>query len=53
MYNFDRVTFKIYKDNTAQLEAFKAGEFDYMRRSSRARDWARHVHRRASSTRAS
>ena len=28
MFNFDRITFKIYKDNTAQTEAFKAGEFD-------------------------
>jgi len=40
MYNFDRVTFKIYKDNTAQTEAFKAGEFDYIRTFS-AREWAR------------
>ena len=30
-YNFDRVTYKIYKDTTAQTEAFKAGEFDYLR----------------------
>jgi len=40
MYNFDRVTYKIYKDNTAQTEAFKAGEFDYLRTFS-AREWAR------------
>jgi microcin C transport system substrate-binding protein len=40
MYNFDRVTYKIYKDNTAQTEAFKAGEVDYLRVFS-ARDWAR------------
>jgi len=40
MYNFDRVTYKIYKDNTAQTEAFKAGEFDYIRSFS-AREWAR------------
>jgi len=40
MFNFDRVTFKIYKDNTAQTEAFKAGEFDYIQVFS-ARDWAR------------
>jgi microcin C transport system substrate-binding protein len=33
MYNFDRVTYKIYKDNTAQTEAFRAGEFDYIARS--------------------
>ena len=40
IFNFDRITFKIYKDNTAQTEAFKAGEFDYMRSFS-AREWAR------------
>ncbi len=40
MYNFDRITFKIYKDNTAQLEAFKAGEFDYIQ-AFIAREWAR------------
>ena len=40
MYNFDRVTYKIYKDSTAQTEAFKAGEFDYIQVFS-AREWAR------------
>ena len=40
MFNFERITFKIYKDNTAQTEAFKAGEFDYVQVFS-ARDWAR------------
>ena len=40
MYNFDRITYKIYKDNIAQTEAFKAGEFDYLRTFS-AREWAR------------
>ena len=40
MFNFDRITFKIYRDNTAQTEAFKAGEFDYVQVFS-ARDWAR------------
>lgn len=39
-YNFDRVTYKIYKDTTAQTEAFKAGEFDYIEVFS-AREWAR------------
>ncbi len=38
--NFDRITVKIYKDNTARLEALKAGEFDLMRFFS-AGDWAR------------
>ena len=40
VYNFDRVTFRIYKDNTVQLEAFKAGEFDYIQ-AFIAREWAR------------
>ena len=40
LYNFDRITYKIYKDTTAQTEAFKAGEFDYIEVFS-AREWAR------------
>ncbi|WP_443271204.1 extracellular solute-binding protein [Variovorax sp. JS1663] len=40
--NFDRITIKIYKDNTARLEALKAGEFDMMTFYS-AGDWARRV----------
>lgn len=40
--NFDRITIKIYRDNTARLEALKAGEFDLMRFFS-AGDWARRV----------
>ena len=40
MYNFDRITQKIYKDNTAQTEGFKAGEFDFIQVFS-AKDWAR------------
>jgi len=40
MFNFDRITYKIYKDTIAQTEAFKAGEFDYLRTFS-AREWAR------------
>ena len=39
-YNFDRIVYKLYKDNTAQLEAFKAGEFDYIQ-AFVAREWAR------------
>ncbi|MDB5849001.1 MAG: transporter substrate-binding protein [Rhodoferax sp.] len=42
MENFDRIEVKIYKDNTAKLEALKAGEFDLMRFFS-AGDWARRV----------
>ena len=40
MFNFDRVTYRLYKDNTAQLEGFKAGEFDLIQ-SFIAREWAR------------
>ncbi len=43
--NFDSITVKIYKDNTARLEALKAGEFDMMRFFS-AGDWARRVNGR-------
>lgn len=43
--NFDRISVKIYKDNTAKLEALKAGEFDLMRFFS-AGDWARRVNGR-------
>jgi len=39
-YNFDRITYRLYKDNTAQLEGFKAGEFDLIQ-SFIAREWAR------------
>jgi microcin C transport system substrate-binding protein len=47
--NFDRITVKIYKDNTARLEALKAGEFDLMRFFS-AGDWARRVNGRKFNT---
>ena len=40
--NFDRILVKIYRDNTARLEALKAGEFDLMAFYS-AGDWARRV----------
>lgn len=39
-YNFDRITVKIYRDNTAKLEAFKAGEFDLIQEFI-SRDWVR------------
>ena len=39
-FNFKRISVKIYQDQTARLEALKAGEFDLMRFFS-ARDWAR------------
>ncbi len=40
LFNFDRITYRLYKDNTAQLEGFKAGEFDLIQ-SFIAREWAR------------
>lgn len=40
--NFDRMEVKSYRDNTARLEALKAGEFDLMAFYS-AGDWARRV----------
>lgn len=40
--NFDRITVKIYRDNTARLEALKAGEFDLMQFFS-AGDWTRRL----------
>lgn len=40
MFNFDRVVYKYYKDETVRMEAFKAGEFDWIWENS-ARNWAR------------
>ncbi len=40
MFNFDRISYRIYKDTTAQFEGFKAGEFDYIQ-AFVAREWAR------------
>jgi len=40
MYNFDQVTVKYYKDMTVALEAFKAGEYDYILENHSKR-WAR------------
>ncbi|MBS1154930.1 MAG: putative ABC-type transport system, periplasmic component [Proteobacteria bacterium] len=39
-YNFGRITYRFYKDDVARLEAFKAGEFDFLVEYS-ARNWAR------------
>jgi microcin C transport system substrate-binding protein len=39
-YNFDQITYKIYTDDTVRLEAFKAGEFDFLEENT-ARRWAR------------
>jgi microcin C transport system substrate-binding protein len=39
-FNFDRIIFKYYKDETVSLEAFKAGEFDVFYETNSKR-WAR------------
>ena len=39
-YNFDRVVYRYYQDNAISIEAFKAGEFDFLMEYS-ARRWAR------------
>ena len=44
MYNFDRVTIKIYKDNTAQTEAFKAGASGYLIKRSAASELKQAIH---------
>jgi microcin C transport system substrate-binding protein len=40
MYNFDEITVKYYKDPVVALEAFKAGEFDFMMVNI-AKQWVR------------
>ena len=40
MYNFDTIIYRYYKDETARLEAFKAGEFD-LSVENVAKQWAR------------
>ncbi len=40
MFNFDRISYKYYKDSTIALEAFKAGEFDFFYENHSKR-WAR------------
>ncbi len=40
MYNFDRIVYRYYQDNNIAIEAFKAGEFDFLMEYS-ARRWAR------------
>ena len=39
-FNFEQITFKYYKDRTIALEAFKAGEFDFISVYS-SKSWAR------------
>ena len=38
--NFDRIIYRYYQDNAVSMEAFKAGEFDFLMEYS-ARRWAR------------
>jgi len=46
MFNFERMTYKYFKDETARLEGFKAGEYDWIFENS-AKNWARgHTGRR-------
>ncbi len=40
MFNYDRLSFLYYKDETVQLEAFKAGEFDFVAVYN-SKQWAR------------
>ena len=40
MFNFDKIIFKYYKDMTVALEAFKAGEYDFIHENHSKR-WAR------------
>jgi microcin C transport system substrate-binding protein len=40
MYNFERVTYKFYRDFTVALEAFKAGEFEFIAEYN-SKTWAR------------
>ncbi|HYF41497.1 MAG TPA: extracellular solute-binding protein [Ramlibacter sp.] len=39
-FNFDRISFKIYLDETSRFEGLRAGEFDFMREFT-SRNWAR------------
>ncbi len=40
LFNFDRIVHQLYRDDTAQLEGFKAGDFD-VSFEFRAKNWAR------------
>ncbi|MGE0080416.1 MAG: extracellular solute-binding protein [Thiohalomonadaceae bacterium] len=40
MFNFERVTFKYYRDDTVELEGFKAGEFEFVYENN-SKQWAR------------
>jgi len=40
MFNFNKITFKYYKDTSVALEALKAGDFDFMAVHN-SKEWAR------------
>ncbi len=40
MFNFDQIIYKYYKDETVQLEALKAGEYDF-RLENYSKQWAK------------
>lgn len=40
MFNYDRIAYRYYKDELVRLEAFKAGEFDFIHENV-AKNWAR------------
>ncbi|MCW8828798.1 MAG: extracellular solute-binding protein [Gammaproteobacteria bacterium] len=40
MFNFERITYKFYRDFTVMLEGFKAGEFDFIHEYN-SKKWAR------------
>ncbi|MCF6239371.1 MAG: extracellular solute-binding protein, partial [Candidatus Marinimicrobia bacterium] len=46
MYNYDRITVKYFKDQLVSVEAFKAGEFDFMAVNI-AKQWKRDLDGRA------
>lgn len=40
LYNFDRITYKLYLDDTSRFEGLKAGEYD-LKREFVSKNWAR------------
>lgn len=46
LFNFDRITYKIYLDETSRFEGLKAGEYDFGREFS-SRNWARQYYGKA------
>ena len=46
LYNFDRITYKLYLDDAARFEGLKAGEYD-LKREFISRNWARQYRGRA------